>query len=136
MTKRDNDNLYMEAVQSNKFTSNNSMSDVAQDLLKSLPVCDVCDNGEDWQRGMVLSDAIAFKNTWFWRVGDPWLGNINALINDLAIPSDWVVWRGDDRALIRIGNVVSALTYVQDSRYETFALAWPSYSQAAFINCV
>lgn len=97
-------------------------------LLALLPVCDEYDNGESWTRGMVLSDAISFKNTWFWRNGDPWLGGIAELINDLAIPSEWVEWRGDNVALIRIGNVVAALTYVQDSRYECFALAWPNAS--------
>lgn len=95
-------------------------------LLTLLPVCDEYDNGESWRRGMVLSDAISFKNTWFWRTGDPWLGGITELINDLAIPSEWVEWRGDGVALIRIGNVICALTYVRDSRYECFALAWPN----------
>ena len=95
-------------------------------LLTLLPVCDEYDNGETWLRGMVLSDAISHKNTWFWRTGDPWIGGITDLIYELAIPSEWVEWCGAGMALIRIGNVVGALTYVRDSRYECFALAWPN----------
>jgi len=95
-------------------------------LLSTLPPCDEYDNGMAWTNGMVLSDALALKNTWFWRTGDPWLGGINELIKELAIPSDWVEWRGDGVALIRIANTCGALTYVQDSRYEGFALAWPN----------
>jgi len=103
-----------------------SLHPICSALLSSLPVCDEYDNGESWLTGMVLSDAISLKNTWFRRTGDPWLGGIDELITDLAIPSEWVEWRGDGVALIRIGNVVGALTYVRDSRYECFALAWPN----------
>ncbi len=105
--------------------TNTAMTEACSALLALLPLCDERDNGESWGREMVLCEAIACKNTWFWRTGDPWIGGIAELIHDLAIPADWVQWRGDSTALIRIGNVTGALTYVRDSRYEGFALAWP-----------